>query len=413
VKTICLALLAVAIPTFAQSLAVTPERVLVDEGIQIRASGLKPGERVAILAALTDGAGARWDARADFVADDEGTVDVTKQAPVAGAYRELSPMGLIWYMMPAQKNVSAYAAPRDLAPQAIEFHLLRNGQEVARTNLEQDAVADGVRQIPVHDGMLRGILFLPPGSERRTAVLVVGGSNGGLPSRQAAWLASRGFLALALAYFHYQDLPPMLEAIPLEYFQQALVFLANRPEAAPGRLAVTGTSRGGELALQLGSMFPSIAAVVAYVRANVRFPACCRNTGGPAWTWSGRPLPYALPRFRTPESEIEVERTHGPILMVSGGADGVWHSAEMADEVIARLKHQHFAYIVQNLKYPHAGHSAGRPDSRPAWHGTTRHPLSGRINDLGGTAKGDAESSMDAMPKVLTFLRNLASRSPQ
>ena len=43
---------------------------------------------------------------------------------------------------------------------------------------------------------------LPPGSERHPAVLVAEGSNGGVPSRPAAWLASRGFVTLALAYFH-------------------------------------------------------------------------------------------------------------------------------------------------------------------------------------------------------------------
>jgi hypothetical protein len=59
-----------------------------------------------------------------------------------------------------------------------------------------------------------------------------------------------------------------------------------------------GTSRGGELALQLGSMFPAIDAVVAYVPAKVRCAACCGNTRVPyAWTWGGQPLPYVLPRF--------------------------------------------------------------------------------------------------------------------
>jgi len=65
------------------------------------------------------------------------------------------------------------------------------------------------------------------------------------------------------------------------------------------------------------------------------------------------------------------------------------------------------------LKYTHAGHAAGRPDLRPAWHGAMRHPLSGRINDPGGTPKGDAESSIDAMPKVLAFLRKLDPGPPE
>jgi hypothetical protein len=107
----------------------------------------------------------------------------------------------------------------------------------------------------------------------------------------------------------------------------------------------------------------------------------------------------------TASAQIEVERTQGPILMISGEDDHLWRSWEMADEVVARLKRHHFAYSFENLKYPHAGHSAGRPDIVPAWHGHPRQPLSGREMDLGGSPRGDAESSIDSMPKVLEFLK--------
>jgi dienelactone hydrolase len=406
-KAIWLAAAAVCGALCGQTLRVSPERVLIDETAVIRAAGLQAGERVTIRSSLTDGADVRWSAQAEFVADAEGTVDVSRQAPVGGSYKEVSAMGLIWFMMPVANGASAYAAPRNLAAQTVEFELVVNGKKIAAAQLVQDAVAQGVRRIPVSDETLRGILFVPAGEGRHPGVLVVGGSNGGAPTRQAAWLASRGFTALALAYFHYEDLPPMLEAIPLEYFQRGLAWLVRRPEVSGERLAVMGTSRGGELALQLGSMFPIVGAVVAYVPANVRYRACCGNTSVPyAWTWGGRALPYATPRLGVnPAAAIEVERTHGPVLMISGQNDGVWHSSEMAELVMSRLKHANFEYSSENLRYAHAGHAAGRPDIRPAWHGATRHPISGRLNDMGGSAKGDAESSMDAMPKVLECLR--------
>jgi hypothetical protein len=151
--------------------------------------------------------------------------------------------------------------------------------------------------------------------------------------------------------------------------------------------------------------------VVAYVPANVRYPACCGDVDVPyAWTWQGRPLPFQPLRMGRRASmvsgaEIEVERTGGPILMISGEDDHLWRSWEMADAVVARLKRHRFAYAFENLKYAHAGHSAGRPDIVPAWHGHPRQPISGREMDLGGSPRGDAESSMDSMPKVLAFLR--------
>jgi dienelactone hydrolase len=394
----------------AQSLEVLPVRLMADEAAAIRATGLDPGERVTIRAQLTDGAGQNWASQADFVADAQGAVDATRQAPVAGSYKEVSAMGLVWSMMPASKNVSSYMAPRDLGPQPIDFRLVRQGKDAARAHLEQAALGEGVERRAVREDGLRGTLFVPPGAGRHPAVLVVGGSNGGQPLRPAAWLASHGYAALALAYFRFEDLPPQLESIPLEYFEQALEWMARRPEIGDARVAVLGTSRGGELALQLGAMFGRIAAVVAYVPANVRIASCCRNTGGPAWTWHGRALPYILPRqmgnaAARAQAAIEVEHTKGAILMISGESDHLWNSSEMADDVVSRLKGRHFTYSFENLKYPHAGHFAGRQEIIPAWHGAVRNPTSGKENDLGGSAEGDARSSIDSIPKVLDFLR--------
>jgi dienelactone hydrolase len=392
-----------------QTLEVSPPRIMADESAAIRARGLEPHERVTIQAELTDGGGQSWTSRADFIADDQGMVDASTQRPMAGSYKELSAMGLIWSMRPSAKNVSAYTAIRSEGPQPIVFQLLRKGESVSKANLEQVFVAEGVQELPLHAGPLRGVLYAPPGGQH-PGVLVVGGSNGGLPRRPAAWLASHGFAALALAYFRYEDLPPQLEGIPLEYFGMALEWMSHRPEISGTRFAVTGSSRGGELALQLGSMYPRIAAVTAYVPANVRYAACCRQDGGPAWLWQGRPLPYLVPRFGRQgaafDATIAVEKTRGPILMISGENDHLWRSWEMADDVVSRLKSKHFPYRYENLKYRGAGHMAGRPDIVPTWHGLVRNPTSGRSSDLGGSAAGDAESSVDSMPRVLEFLKN-------
>lgn len=391
----------------AQSLEVLPARAMIDEVVTIRATGLTPNERVTIQAELTDGGGQPWASHADFLADAQGAVDASQQAPVAGSYKkEVSAMGLIWSMLPEKKGVSGYLSPPNFGPQTVDFHLLRQGKFAAAARLEQRTLADGVQRTPVHEDGLRGTWFVPAGAGRHAAVLVLGGSNGGVPLRPAAWLASHGYFALALAYFHFEDLPKELENIPLEYFQKALAWMVGRPEIGDARIAVLGTSRGGELALQLGSMFPRINAVVAYVPANTRGPSCCGQIATPAWTWQGRTLSDT--RGPADGGAIEVETTKGPILMISGQADLVWNSSDMADRVVSRLKHHHFAYSAENLKYSNAGHLAGRQEFVPAWHGLVRHPISGREFYFGGSAEGDAKSSIDSIPKVLDFLhRNL------
>jgi dienelactone hydrolase len=404
----CLAAVAPAI--IAQTLKISPNRLLIDESAVVRAEGLAPGERVAIQAELVDGANEPWASHAEFAADEQGAVDTSKQAPVKGSYTGVSATGLVWSMKPTAKHVASYQGQRDLGPQTITFNLIRNGQKVANAQLEQLAIVDGVKRINLN-GQLHGAFLLPNTPGKHPGVLVVGGSEGGLPLRRAAWLASRGYAALALAYFRYEDLPRMLEGIPLEYFRNALGWMMQRPEIASDHIGVLGVSRGGELALQLGSMFPDIKAVVAYVPANVRFPACCGNTAVPyAWTWHGQPLAFVPRReLRNPqfamEAAIAVEHTHGPILLIAGEDDGVWESSRMTEAVAQRLNHAHFPYSCERLIYRHAGHRAGKPEIVPTWHGTVTNPTSGHEENLGGNAEGDAESSLDAIPKVLEFLR--------
>jgi dienelactone hydrolase len=395
----------------AQTLEVTPTHIMADEAATIRATGLQPHERVSIHAELMDGADHLWASQAEFIADDGGSIDTAKQAPAKGSYKAVSAMGLVWSMMPTTKDAHSYRPPRGYGTQMISFHLVQNGKQTASAQLEQAFLREGVRQVKL-TGALHGVLFLPDTSGPHTGVLVVGGSEGGLPAPRAAWLASHGYAALALAYFRYEGLPNELSAIPLEYFGQALAWMKERPEIAPGQLGVMGTSRGGELALQLGSMYSSIKAVVAYVPANVRYPSCCGRMMTVAWTWKGQGLAFVLPTSRGPVPQsneslaatIRVEETHGPIMVLSGDDDGVWPSSSMTSAVVNRLKAAHFPYPYERLDYPHAGHRAGNPAIIPTWTGSMTQPLSGEPENLGGSPQGNAESSLDAIPRVLKFL---------
>ncbi len=255
-------------------------------------------------------------------------------------------------------------------------------------------------------------------AERHPGVLVVGGSEGGVPVEKALWLASHGYAALALAYFRYEDLPKNLEAIPLEYFGRAIQWMTERPEILPDRIAVVGTSRGGELALQLGAMYPELKAVVAYVPADVRFGSCCGGMANQfAWTWGGHPLAYTTSLFTENmavkmKAAIVVEHTHGPILLISGDEDSVWPSSIMANAVADRLKEAHFAYDVEHLNYPHAGHRAGRPEIIPALDVTFLHLLTWPSTECWREHRREnVQSSLDAIPKVLACFVQRASRA--
>src|SRR5262249_19539421 len=138
---------------------------------------------------------------------------------------------------------------------------------VAQTTIRRRAVAADVRVTPVRTDGFVGVFYEPPGEGHHPAVLVLGGSNGGIPPAPSAagGLASRGYAVLALAYFGVEGLPRALSNIPLEYFGTALHWLASQPSVDREHIGVFGASRGAELALLLGVAYPGLRAVIAYM----------------------------------------------------------------------------------------------------------------------------------------------------
>ena len=116
------------------------------------------------------------------------------------------------------------------------------GQISASSNAAPDAAPSESQSpaIPLTPGAT--VKTQPTG--RHPALLVVGGSEGGTPVRRAAWLASHGYVALALAYFHAPGLPDQLRDIPLEYFGHSLSWLAQRPEVVRLDYAKAGHRAG-------------------------------------------------------------------------------------------------------------------------------------------------------------------------
>ncbi|HEY8358061.1 MAG TPA: acyl-CoA thioester hydrolase/BAAT C-terminal domain-containing protein, partial [Ramlibacter sp.] len=221
-----------------------------------------------------------------------------------------------------------------------------------------------------------------------------------------------------------------LDRVPLEYFERALAWLRARPGVDEDCLAVCGVSRGGELALLLGATFSTVRAVVAYVPSGSLWGAYPSNLHS-AWTWRGEELPAA--RLSVEEREaleasvrmqqephlvygailaneaivrdtaIPVEKTQGPILMISGDADGLWPATALTRVAERRLQNCRFSHGFEHLVYPDAGHAIGIPNVITS---TTRfkQAVSGEDLDLGGSSGGTARASRDAWPRVLAFL---------
>ncbi len=226
-----------------------------------------------------------WSSNAQFMTTASGTINLASAKSLDGTYRGISPMGLFWSMQLDRQRVDGRAvfAKKDTSPNQVSLEIESRGRIVASALLERNYLAPGtetrdlrVPETPETNGDVRtnvladgqenaqhtiGRLFLPPAAKFRRpcpVVVVLSGSGGGFDLDKAAVLARHGFATLALAYFGIPPLPTWLHRIPLEYFEAALGWLAAQPEIDSQRIGVLAVSRGAELALLLGSMFPQI-----------------------------------------------------------------------------------------------------------------------------------------------------------
>lgn len=263
-----------------------------------------------------------------------------------------------------------------------------------------------------------------PATAPRGAVIVLGGSEGGLGGSRslARRLAADGFNAIAVSYFGESGQSPRLNEIPIEPVGAALIWLQARPEVA-GPIAIVGVSKGAELALLVASRDPRITAVAVGVPSNLVWQGI-DQTGAPtgsSWTAEGQPLAYTPYDFSRgfisifalyegavdtapAEAEIPVERIAGPVLMISGQADTLWPSADMAARVERRLQAHDFAFPVINIAYPEAGHAVFGPPIRDP-----NAPALQAVLGVGGTIPALVSARADGWPRVLAFLREALS----
>lgn len=309
-------------------------------------------------------------------------------------------MGLFELMTPAGHTKAYFVGGRTVD---VSLRATVGGETVAQATAHrrgpEDAGIRATRLRPATDG-LYGTLYLPADtSVRRPALVVFGGSEGGLSTGlAAAVLAAQGYPALALAYFDEPGLPATLTDIPLEYFAKAVTLLRAQPGVDPHHVLVQGASRGGEAALLLGATYPDL---IDGVVAGVPSSRVHSSTDGasPAWTLHGRPV--------TVGEEIPVERIRGPVLMDCGDQDAVWPSCEFVDAVTGRLTQHHFRYPVTALKYPEGGHYVGSFTTLYlSWTEAVLDPQPNGIHP-GGTLPATRAGAADSHAKLLALLSSL------
>ena len=130
-------------------------------------------------------------------------------------------------------------------------------------------------QPPSESGRLDGIaynLWLPPGDGPFPAVIVFHGAGSQKENHAdfARTAVAHGFAGLTFDNRGHGETEGDLSAGVIGDLQRLARFVAERPEIDGGRVAVRGSSMGGLLAIHVGAVSGSVAAVVAICPASER-----------------------------------------------------------------------------------------------------------------------------------------------
>ncbi|MGW5673569.1 acyl-CoA thioesterase/bile acid-CoA:amino acid N-acyltransferase family protein [Streptomyces sp. NPDC003860] len=382
-------------------LRVDKPTALADEPVRIQVTGLEAGQKVKLTSQATDYEGMKWTGRAEFAADEKGTVDLNRARPRSGTYEKADGMGLFWSMEPAKgdpdESFFAPKWPQDQSSYEVNLAVETDGEQVAAERLTRTWLREGATHrslTAVKDGVV-GTLYLPAaGTERRTPVLNLGGSEGGPsdPYSAAVW-ASRGHPVLALCYFGCPERPENLARIELDYFASAARLLHKEAGVPAKRPTVIGTSRGSEAAQLLAQYHPDLVHDVVLFspseNTNPGFPIGRE----PAWTKDGKAIEHIT---------IPLDRVRGTVLAVAGGEDGLWPT----EDSVKRIAEQRGASGQQHrsLTYDDAGHSLGMPPNLPRGL-RFQHPVNGAPIKTGGTRVANEQARADSWAQTLKLLQ--------
>ncbi|MBW6525026.1 alpha/beta hydrolase fold domain-containing protein [Sphingomonas sp. RHCKR47] len=274
----------------------------------------------------------------------------------------------------------------------------------------------------IRNGGMIGDLYRPARAGRAPALLLLGGSEGGLgkaAAAQAAALAAHGYVVLQLSYFGSPGQPYALKSIELGTFTRALDWLKKQPGGAADRVGIVGTSKGAEAALLVASRRTDLKIAVLGVPSSVVWPGI--DPAGlvteSSWTTGGKPVPFTpygwtgewrgihalyadalADPAKAAAGAIPAERAQAAIVMVCGEADALWPSCPMARAVETRLQAARYKHPVTVLAYQDAGHTAFGPPPVSA------SQTAGTAAPLGGSVAGNRTARVDGWPKILAAL---------
>lgn len=396
---------------------------LLDMDPNILIDSLQPNQRVEIQAETLDTQGNKWTSHAYFKANEHGMLDLATAEPLPGSsYDEPDVSGLFWSMSPTNNSEPFFQSGDTFV---VNMTVKADEDVILTEAIVRSIKAADIQTVELRENGLVGNLYLPSSDHPLPIIITLSGSEGKMSTSRSQLLAAHGFAVLALGYFGLEGLPFTLKEIPLEYFERVFAWLKTQNNVDASRIGLYGISRGAELALILGSLFPeSIQSIVAVAPSSAIYGVFGIDAVH-AWLYHGKPIaPLAMvsqPDFRTgnspanpmtfrqnfldgindtsfEQSLIATEKIQCPILLISGGDDQVWPSDVYASQIMARAKE------CEHLYYPNAGHRIDLPYlpfADPVYY----HSYANMWFSFGGTSQANAQACQDSWKKLVAFFQ--------
>ncbi|XP_039268775.2 bile acid-CoA:amino acid N-acyltransferase-like isoform X1 [Styela clava] len=411
---------------------------LADEAIDISITGLNKFQKVSLHASSKLANGAVFESTSHYIADNLGCIDLRSHKSYGGTYEGIWPMGPISFMTPSSFNKrkhERFLIKDPMKPFTIKLQVFDSfiPEMVENTNkykkltdfdIIRTYVTPQVIEQEIHEGKIRGTLYLPTKSGKYPGVISMSGGYPGAMKHKAAILASHGFVALALRYFGTDDLPPSVEGIDLAYFIEDARFLKNHPNVqGKNGVGIIANCAGAIFALAAATcapdgLFGCVVAISGWFFSFTNF-----EYGGKKWksmlsfkTFKPGPEgtyiydfdknvnPSMLSKLSLPDDShfAFYKRLHTAYMFVHGGEDADLNNNSLKIESVTRdfLKsYNHPNY--QFLFHPKAGHlieHAYFPFARIVW--TLKLP-----RFFGGQQPYHSIAQEDSWPKILKFVQ--------
>eukprot|EP00057_Strongylocentrotus_purpuratus_P000466 XP_001176941.2 PREDICTED: acyl-coenzyme A amino acid N-acyltransferase 1 isoform X2 [Strongylocentrotus purpuratus] len=243
---------------------VLPKYSLNDEDLHIKATGLRPCQRVTLRAhVFTESGKYRFESHAQYEADDRGIVEVEKAPSLGGSYQGIEPMGLLWSLEPAPEI--AHKRPRLVKrniqkPFIYTFQLVDDVDNVVMhsTSVERWYLASYVERHLVQHGIADGCLYIPKKKGSSDPMPVLLDIRGGVPflvEDRPSLMASHGFAVFSIDYFRKMMAGRRIfnekcRYFDLKIFLDIFEFIANHPRLDSSRVGIVSSCLGSVLALQ-------------------------------------------------------------------------------------------------------------------------------------------------------------------